>query len=192
MLQLSNEDFLGFNIQNPGVVLIYFKQTGCGGCLKFDPVFLQIERKKVQHGLQNVIFATINISSNPQVIRKASDSNISIDRTPLLIIFHQTTPYAKYHGPLDEENIFVFIKRVVSENIMSAQSTVNWRPLPEIATPASQHMIKPSYMGGLRKGTSNVNKDQLYAEDLTEGFFDNWKSPTPKDKSWLNDINRIM
>lgn len=199
MLQLSNDDFLGFNIQNPGIVVIYFKQSGCGGCLKFDPIFLQIERKKVQYGLQNVQFASVNITSNPQILRKAKDVDVLIDRTPLLMIFYQTSPYAKYHGPLDEENIYTFIKQVLSNEIVSHQSVpqstvVNWRPTqqPEVPIP-SQHMIKPSYMGGLRKGNTNhPNKDQLYAEDLTEGLFDNWKFLTPKNKPWLTDLNQIV
>jgi thiol-disulfide isomerase/thioredoxin len=197
MIQLSNEDFLGFNIQNPGIFVIYFKQSGCGGCLKFDPIFLQIERKKVQHGLQNVQFATVNITSNPQILRKANDVDITIDRTPLLMIFYQTTPYAKYNGPLDEENIFTFIKQVLANEITQQQSilqsSVNWRPKPVPDIPVSStHMISPSYMGGLRKGPANVNKDQLYAEDLTEGYFDNWKFLIPKNKPWLTDINQVV
>jgi thiol-disulfide isomerase/thioredoxin len=201
MLQLSNEDFLGFNIQNQGIVVVYFKQNNCGGCMKFDPVFLQIERRKTHHGLQNVQFATVNITSNPQILRKAKEADILIDRTPLLIIFYQMAPYAKYHGPLDEENIFTFIKQVLSNEIMIPQptttpaaATANWRAPPsEIPMPTtSQHLIKPSYMGGLRKGNSNLNKEQLYAEDLTEGLFDNWKFLTPKNKPWLTDINQTL
>lgn len=197
MLQLSNEDFLGFSIQNHGIVIIYFKQNNCGGCIKFDPIFLQIERKKTQHGLQHIQFATVNITSNPQVIRKAQDADVIIDRTPLLIIFYRTSPYAKYHGPLDEENIFTFIKQVLSNDIQYTssvpQSSVNWRPSPEIPTPATaQHLIKPAYMGGLRKGADTMKRDQLYAEDLTEGLFDNWKFLTPKNKPWLTDMNQVV
>lgn len=201
MLQLSNEDFLGFKINNPGIVVIYFKQTACGGCVKFDPIFLQTERKKNQHGLQNVQFATVNITSNPQILRKAKDADVIIDRTPLLIIFYQTAPYAKYHGPLDEDNIFIFIKQVLSSDIIShstphapstiSQSSVNLRNPLDLPT-SSSHMIKPSYMGGLRKGGNNNQRDQLYAEDLTEGLFDNWKFLTPKNKPWLTDINQVI
>jgi Thioredoxin domain-containing protein len=198
MLQLSNEDFVGFTIQNPGIVVVYFKQTGCGGCLKFDPIFLQIERKKGQHGLQAVQFATVNVTSNPKILQKAKSVDVIIDRTPLLIIFYQTSPYARYHGPLDEENIFTFIKQVLANEIVHhnqqpmpvvPQPPVNWRT-PEPSSMAQ--MIKPSYMGGLRKGTGGGTKEQLYVEDLTEGLFDNWKFLTPKNKPWLTDINQVM
>jgi thiol-disulfide isomerase/thioredoxin len=207
MLQLSNDDFLGFSIQNPGIVVIYFKQQQCGGCIKFDPVFLQLERKKNQYGLQNVQFATVNITSNPQILRKAKDVDVVIDRTPLIIIFYQTRPYAKYHGPLDEENVFTFIKQVLSNEITSIQNppplpplppppvaaAPSWRTVPP-EIPAPSHLMKTSYMGGLRKGTGggNANKEQLYAEDLTEGLFDNWKFLTPKNKPWLTDINQVI
>jgi thiol-disulfide isomerase/thioredoxin len=238
MLQLNNDDFMGFTIGYPGIVVVYFKQSWCSGCEKFDPIFLQIERKKNQHGLQTIQFATVNVSlpANTQIVKKAKDANVLIDKTPMLIIFYQSTPYAKYHGPLDEDNIFTFIKQVLTNEVRTAPQS-DWPAQSEslrfaqgsgldrhessshFATAAqtsrgdlraqnvnreadvtsrlaqnaySGSMLKtPSYIGGLRK-TQAPSKDQLYAEDLGEGLFDNWKFLTPKNKPWMPDFNQAL
>lgn len=214
MLQLNNDDFVGFSIQTPGIVVVYFKQSGCNGCNLFDPIFLQIERKKNQHQLNSVQFATVNVSNNPQILRKAKEANVDIDKTPLLLIFFQSTPYAKYHGPLDEDGIFMFIKQVLANEIRSIPPSV---PQSAVSTYQDAHQndvrlrgdssriahtfshgtaykqpsetfVKSRIVG--RKG--NNAKEQMYTEDLGEGLFDNWKFLTPKNKPWLPDVNQAF
>jgi len=219
MLQLNNDDFMGFSISYPGIVVVYFKQSWCSGCERFDPIFLQIERKKNQHGLQAVQFATVNVSlpANTQIIKKAKDAKVLIDKTPMLIIFYHSAPYAKYHGQLNEDNIFDFIKQVLTDEVRTppvyTQSDLRFSQQPDIprhiqsssqdvriphtAQSANREnyagtMLKsPSYIGGLRKSQTPA-KDQLYAEDLGEGLFDNWKFLTPKNKPWMPDFNQAL
>lgn len=108
---LSAEDFvvmgtkqktLGINV--PGNVLVFFKMRGCQNCAEFEPIFAKLAAKE-----KRVSHAVLNVSENRDVVMSSRETNTPIVAVPVLILYVNGRPHAKFSGTKNIPSIQSFI-----------------------------------------------------------------------------------
>uniref|UniRef100_A0A6C0JRW1 Uncharacterized protein n=1 Tax=viral metagenome TaxID=1070528 RepID=A0A6C0JRW1_9ZZZZ len=187
MINFREEDFVkGFNIKMSGIVLIYFKQEGCPACKAFDEVFFRMEKNKSLLKFSNIQFVVVNLTTSNRVLQKASEGNIVIDKTPTLILFYETKPYAKFKGSggvITQEDVSEFIDRVIKDEILK-KKIEQYEPLDNSSRYNMQSVFTPS-----KKKNKNID-GKLYDNEFHNSLFDNFtdESLILKGKPWMPDL----
>jgi len=94
-------------INRPGYTLVFFKMTGCAGCNAFAPIFsdLSVTAPGIDH------FVTINVSTYRNVVAMSRDTKTPIQIVPLIILYIDGKPYAKYTGKKSLPDVLSFITK---------------------------------------------------------------------------------
>lgn len=205
MNTLSDDDFNfadNLKINNPGIFVVYFKQSDCSGCREFDPIFLNIEAKKHEQGFSNANFGVLNLSTSPKTLKYIiSNKELKIDSTPHISIFYKTVPYANYSGPKNVESFYIGLKNMFDKKTQSV-TFLNQQPKKNYSTfnytlgtntnPLNNNLVnvqKPLHVQGLRN--NNVSLD-VYADDNETGYYDTWDFRPPKNKHWYKDLKEMF
>lgn len=105
----TRQKALGINI--PGNVLVFFKMDRCPNCSQFEPVFAQLPKQETR-----VNCATLNITQNKDVVIMSRDTSTPITAVPILILYINGQPYARFNGTKNIESIRAFITKALSSN----------------------------------------------------------------------------
>lgn len=136
-----------------GNVLVFFKITNDNNCVEFEPVFAQLARKE-----QRVTCATLDVIQNRGVLNISRQTTTPINSVPVLILYVNGKPLAKFNGTRNLPSIQNFI----SNALQSAGNTAS--------PPQPQQQFMP------RQTPTNVFANQGNA------------APPPGHKSYMPDI----
>lgn len=128
---------MGINLQ--GNVLVFFKMTGDSNCGAFEPVFAKLSRQDPR-----VSYAILDVSQNKSVVAWSRETSTQITAVPMLILYVNGRPHAKFNGTKNTESIQNFITKAL-------QATGG------AAAPQQQFMAAPSNYpgaGGVRQSAS--------------------------------------
>lgn len=98
----TRDKVLGINLE--GIVLVYFKMSGDKNCASFDPTFARLAQKD-----QRVTCAILDVTSNRDVVVWARQTKTPISAVPLLILYVNGRPHAKFNGAKNERSLESFI-----------------------------------------------------------------------------------
>jgi hypothetical protein len=93
----------------PGFVLVYFKTQACPNCTKFDPVFKQLSmvENKVSYAVADVY------QNNKSIVSKSRATTTPISAVPMLILYINGRPHAKFSGTLNLASLRGFIEKAL-------------------------------------------------------------------------------
>ena len=131
LLYLDNDDFQCRNtekgqvlsINTPDMTLVLFYSTKCPHCHDLIPIF-----KNLPDIVKGCNFGFINISKHPNIVEWASNTNTKITYVPLVIMYVNGLPYARYDGPRDLnqiKNFIIEINKHVQDKINFTNSKQN-------------------------------------------------------------------
>ncbi len=104
-IQGSKQKILRVNL--PGAYLIFFSMYGDGNCLQFEPIFSQLSTIE-----RRVKFAIIDIKQYRDVTIMSKETNLPITSVPMLAIYVDGIPKAKFNGSRNVQSIQGFITKV--------------------------------------------------------------------------------
>lgn len=134
---------LGINLG--GNVLVFCKMQKCENCEKFEPIFYQLPLKN-----NKVTYAIIDISQYREVIEMSRGTNTPIQAVPLLILFINGRPHAKFNGTIHIQSIDNFINKALA-NAPPEYNTTGYQPHQ------SQQQQQAQYNTGISQGHSGFN-----------------------------------
>ncbi len=121
---LSSENFVVMGRQNkvlginvPGNVLVFFKIQGDPNCTDFEPVFVQLSHKE-----DRVTYATLDVKQNREVIKSSRETTTAIETVPLLILYINGRPHAKFSGTKNVPSIRNFITKALQTNMSNTSA----------------------------------------------------------------------
>ncbi len=127
---------MGINLE--GSVLVFFKMNGDVNCNQFEPIFAKLSRQDTR-----VAYAILDVSQYKSVVMWSRETSTHITAVPMLILYVNGRPHAKFNGTKNTESIQNFITKALQATGGSA------------AAPQQQFMA-PSYAGagGVRQNTA--------------------------------------
>jgi hypothetical protein len=117
----AKQKTLGINV--PGNVLVFFKMRGCNNCAEFEPVFSTLARKE-----KRVTHAVLDVSSNRDVVISSRETNTPITAVPVLILYVNGRPHAKFNGTKNIPSIQSFITTALKAQRPSAPQQQQFMP----------------------------------------------------------------
>jgi hypothetical protein len=119
---LSSEDFIvmgtrqkTLGITVPGNVLVFFKMKRCPNCAEFEPVFARLASKE-----NRVTHAVLDVTDNRDVIISSRETNTPIAAVPVIILYINGRPHAKFSGTKNIPSIQNFITKALQANTTAA------------------------------------------------------------------------
>lgn len=163
----SKQKTLGINAR--GNVLVYFKMNRDPNCEEFDPIF-----SKLTYQEQRVTHAVLDVTQHREVVQTSRDTTTPITAVPVLILYMNGRPLAKFSGNKNIPSIQGFITKALQASMQTqAQPSQTFMPqqapsqssrggktyAPDIgAAPSMKGIIKGAGRGGYANG-NNVEDD---------------------------------
>lgn len=135
----TRQKTLGINIQ--GNIFVFFKMDGCKNCAQFEPIFAQLAKQE-----DRVTCALLNITQNREVVMWARETSTPITSVPILILYVDGRPHAKFNGTKNIPSIRKFITNALSADSSRASQQ---QFMPQHQQPAA-HNMSPNMYGGAR------------------------------------------
>ena len=122
----TRQKTLGINVQ--GNVFVFFKMQGCDSCAQFEPIFAQLSR---QEGRVNC--AILDVTQNRDVVIWSRNTSTPITAVPVLILYINGRPHAKFNGTKNIPSIQGFITKALQTNpaATSQQQFMPHQPPPQ-------------------------------------------------------------
>jgi len=111
----TRQKTLGINLQ--GNVFVFFKMQGCDNCAQFEPIFAQLSKMEGR-----VNCAILDITKNRDVVVWSRDTNTAITAVPVLILYINGRPHAKFNGTKNIPSIQTFITKALQTNPAGSSS----------------------------------------------------------------------
>lgn len=107
----TRQKTLGIKLQ--GNVFIFFKMKGCGSCAEFEPIFAQLSKME-----NRVLCAILDITDaqNREVVKWSRETSTPISAVPVLILYVNGRPHAKFLGTRSIPSIQSFITKALQTN----------------------------------------------------------------------------
>jgi hypothetical protein len=167
---LTNKNFLLVGNQTKtlcvnvqGILLIYFKADSDTGCQTFDPVYAELVRK---HPVIRYAICNFSEGQNRQVVDMARSTSTPITSVPVLVLYADGKPFAKFSGTRNAASVKSFIDKMIEtisapkaaasgqfmsqpqgQGQPSGQGQKAWKP--DIgAAPSMKGAIRGGYSGG--------------------------------------------
>lgn len=102
-------------INRRGYALVFFKMSGCQGCDAFAPVFSELSRTPT--GVDH--FVSVNVTNYRNIIGMSRNTKTPIQTVPLIILYVDGNPYAKYTGKKTLPDMLSFITKNTESNSAS-------------------------------------------------------------------------
>lgn len=120
MLMLNNNNFSNsFSISFKNLLLLYITNESCQACKLFNPIFTKISQKLSKNSVQTAIVtydSSLGEKAQNFITSVQSTPEIFIDKTPLLILFNNGSPLAKYKSDdYSESAILNFVQSVIRD-----------------------------------------------------------------------------
>lgn len=109
----SRQKTLGIDL--PGNVLVFFKMAGCNNCKLFEPVFADLsnQESRVEH-------AILDVTQNKEVVIWSRETSTPIQAVPVLILYINGRPHAKFNGTKNIPSVQNFITKALQSQGTSA------------------------------------------------------------------------
>lgn len=107
---------LGINVN--GNVLVYFKISGDPNCNAFEPVFVKLAANE-----NRAMLAILDIQQNQQVFKMAKESSTPLMAVPLLILYVNGRPHAKFNGTKNISSLQGFITKALKATAPQPKAT---------------------------------------------------------------------
>jgi hypothetical protein len=116
----TRQKSLGINLQ--GNFLVFFKMAGDPNCAEFEPIFAKLSQteKRVSH-------AILDVSQYKEIVIWSRETSTPITGVPLLILYVEGRPHAKFNGTKNVTSIQTFITKALGAG---AQSQPNKQFMP--------------------------------------------------------------
>jgi len=190
------------NIDLGGKVLLFIKMEGCAGCSAFFPIFQELARMD-----KRVNYAVFDITSQTEksVVRLSRDTTTPIETVPLILIYNNGVPYAKYRGKKTLEGVQGFItsiSMVIDSESSHQRSFVQDVPAPKQGYPPS--FRPPPHQGGrggpgyyepeMGSSSKTQSKGNQLLNDVDDDDDDILMLPdeiTPYNTPWKSDFKKF-
>jgi thiol-disulfide isomerase/thioredoxin len=146
-------------LQVPGVVLVMFKTRECPSCKSFEPTFVQLSNND-----NRVVYAVADLTANRNIGMMSMNSTTPLQKVPMLIIYNEGRPYAKFNGKRDIPSLKAFIsKALIAINGGGAQ--------PSNAVASHSRAVQPR---ATPAAASSGRRGKIYNPDI---------GPTPQGRT---------
>jgi len=167
----------------------------------FDKVFMRLSQKSYKHP---VSFCCVILT--PKLLAKlppaSNQPQLTIDRTPTLVIYHEGIPKAKYTGSkFDERDVDTFLETVLSQEIYKDTQPIYSQYIPQrsevmtpirgIEYPQNTNFNPPNMYSEYQTRSSNYNyqKPPIFPFQNYEQRSDNRNFSSSKDKHTMGYTN---
>jgi len=137
----TKQKILGINA--PGNVLVFFKMQKDNNCAEFEPVFASLARKE-----KRVSFAVLNISENREVVISSRETNTPITAVPVIILYINGRPHAKFNGTKNIPSIQNFITKALQVNMSTSAPASRQQFMPSVPSGGRVRQEVDSHQGG--------------------------------------------
>ncbi len=149
---------LGINI--PGPVLVFFKIRNDPNCSKFDPVFASLSKMDPR-----ISYAVLDVDQFKDVVAWSRTTTTPITAVPMVILYVNGRPHAKYNGTKDIPSLRSFISSALQQT-----------PPPQpVAPPGGGNNL---YGGGANAGTAKKFVPEMGSAPSLKGVIKGGPSPT--------------
>lgn len=186
------------NISVPGNVLVFFKMDGCRGCQAVEPIFHQLAKLELR-----INYGVINLSQNREVTMWSRQTSTPIQAVPLLLLYTNGNPLAKFKGKKNIPALKSFITKALrhapppnsgSSSFMGNQGQPQQGNSGVNNRFAQTHVNKPDFesapsVKGIVKGSTNQYLDGVDEDD--EELLKLPKEVTPYNVPWESNYRKI-
>jgi thioredoxin family protein len=144
----SNLKHLTITVQ--GIVVVFFKKTGCQGCAVLEPVYSQISAED-----KRLVFCIIDLQYNASVTSMARDTSTPIQTVPQIFMYVNGRPHAKFRGQRNAQAVKAFI----NDAIISI-------PQPQQQPMYNANAFVPSNVGQNMYGGNNYAQGPTYSPEV--------------------------
>jgi len=186
MLMLTSSSFSNtFTIAYKSLLLLYVTKKGCPACELFNTVFMRLVNNQALHGVQMAIVHyddSIGEKAQQFIRQTKQTPEIFIDKTPLLILFNNGMPLAKYTKENYSEaavvNFVTTVMRDVNVAPTAAAPPSNIQPQQGFYFPPQQQSTIQQPVGlqqqfpatGLRGGGARQLPNSIYDDEIPTHF----------------------
>ena len=124
-----------------GSALVFFKMNSCNGCEAFDAIFKEL----AQRSNRIDSYCIANISHHREIVSMSRTSSTPINTVPLIILYSNGIPFAKYTGSRTLQNLLSFIEKSLEK---LPQSTAHNFVTPQQGQRAPQNGQQGMYGAG--------------------------------------------
>jgi hypothetical protein len=127
----TRQKSLGINVQ--GNVLVLFKMQRDPNCEAFDPIFSKLAGQE-----NRVMFAILDLAHNRDVAKWSMETSTQIRAVPLLILYINGKPHARFNGAQNVSSVQGFITKALGA-VTNGAGASNSQGVPSSFMP-SQNM----------------------------------------------------
>lgn len=146
-----------------GAFLVFFKMMGCENCKAFEPVFVNLSKQE-----SRVMLAVVDLTSNKDIVQWSRQTSTPINAVPVLILYINGRPHAKFNGTKNIVSIQNFISKALeaaTNTAPPAQFVSSQQPTAAMA--AAPPLLAPSGGGGRNMyGGAAPPSNKTYMPDL--------------------------
>ncbi len=92
-----------------GICLVMFKSNGCKFSSQFFPIFTKLSRDS------RLTWASVNIDGNRRIIKMALNTKTPINSVPVIIMYVNGRPYAKFNGDRTSDKLSSFVDNILDK-----------------------------------------------------------------------------
>jgi thiol-disulfide isomerase/thioredoxin len=104
----------------PGLSIVFFFAEKCSHCHTAYPVFAEASKMNKSA----VKFTIVNLTKNPDIITRSAQTIMPIKYTPLIVMYINGKPYARFDGKVSSTEILKFIGDII-EIVKSQSKTIS-------------------------------------------------------------------
>lgn len=164
-------------ISIPGNTLLFIKTNNCPGCQELEPVFISLASTD-----RRVNYAIINVDDYRDVVISARDTTTPIQSVPMLLLYCNQYPKAKFTGAKNVPSLQSFLTKALQPTpstgpvsqtaAMNALSNHQFMPTSAPQTQMNAGTTLPPQMGPGMSGyamTPGVAPNRAYQPDFAAG-----------------------
>ena len=153
----TRQKTLGINLQ--GNVFVFFRMHGCDSCAQFEPIFAKLSEIE-----KRVTCAILDVTQCRDVVMWSRDTSTPITAVPVLILYINGRPHAKFNGTKNISSIQAFITKALQSN-PSASTQQPFMPNQQVPQP-SQHNIYGGNYTPPRGGGGSYQQGKSYMPEI--------------------------
>lgn len=132
----------------PGNVLVFFKTLQCPGCSELEPHFSALASKD-----HRVSYCIMDVGDYRDVILWARDTSTPIQSVPMLLLYCNQFPKAKYTGAKNLPSLQSFLTKALQTSTVSPGPVSQTAAMTPLASP-TQFMPQPQALPQMGPGMS--------------------------------------
>ena len=93
-----------------GLVFVMFMSSNCPHCRTMQPIFQNLSKSELR-----VKFALANVGQFKRIAGLSQSTNTPIKFVPMMILYSNGRPHARYKGKQDPQSILSFLNKMVTD-----------------------------------------------------------------------------